>query len=52
MTKITLMNEVDEDNTSKQYDYNLNEDTRRLAPFVSNQRLNRHIDRTRATNGE
>ncbi|MBJ7437326.1 MAG: hypothetical protein JHC54_17070, partial [Acinetobacter sp.] len=29
----------------KQYDYNLNEDTRRLAPFVSHQKLNRHIDR-------
>ena len=44
--KDNIDDEVDEDKTSKQYDYNLNEDTRRLAPFVSNQRLNRHIDRT------
>ena len=43
--KDSIDDEVDEDKILKQYDYNLNEDTRRLAPFVSHQKLNRHIDR-------
>lgn len=43
--KDNIDDEVDEDKIFKQYDYNLNEDTRRLAPFVANQKLNRHIDR-------
>lgn len=43
--KDSIDDEVDEDKIFKQYDYNLNEDTRRLAPFVSHQKLNRHIDR-------
>ena len=44
--KDSIDDEVDEDKVFKQYDYNLNEDTRRLAPFVSHPKLNRHIDRT------
>ena len=43
--KDQIDDEVDEDKRLKHYDYNLNEDTRRLAPFVGHQKLNRYIDR-------